>query len=247
MKWFPGISAAAILLLSVSVAQAGPIGPFEVLSPGESEYRVDTGGGYFHQGRKMRSKPGEFILTREEVFGTLRYTGYDWSVAARLGGASFNEESKADGSTRSFGFQPMVGFVAKGLVYADHAGDFGVGATVQATRYLTDAYQDYFNVGLAVMAQKQWGEKATLYGGPYFSYGSGRRKASVLDNNGLAPVDYIKETPLVGLCAGFNLALPRSMSFEVEGQYTGLTGGNGFSTELSDWGVGAMLRFPLWF
>ncbi|HEY5995909.1 MAG TPA: hypothetical protein VIU29_02765 [Candidatus Deferrimicrobiaceae bacterium] len=243
MKWFPGISAA-MLLLSVSVAQAGPIGAIDVLSPGASEYRVDVGGGFFHQGRKLRSTPGRFDLTREEVFGTVSYTGYDWSITGRLGGASFNEKGENDGSTRSQGFQPMVGIVAKMLMYADEGGTFGFVATGQATRYLTDAYQNYFTTGLAVTAQRKWGERAIVYAGPYVSYGSGKRKSPVVDNTGLAPVDYIKETPLIGLCGGFNLTLPKSMIFEVEAQYTGLTGGNGFSAGLTDWGLGANLRIP---
>lgn len=247
MKWYSGISAA-MLLLCASAASAGPIGAVDLLAPGASEYRVDVGGGFFHQGRRLRSSPGRFNLTRNEVFGTLGYTGYDWSVTGRAGGASFDEENEADGGTRSEGFQPMIGLVAKALVYANESGTFGIGATGQATRYLTNIYQNYFNVGLAVTAQQKWGDRAIVYGGPYLSYGSGRRKSTtVFDNNGLAQVDYIKETPLFGLCAGFNLALPKSIAFEVEGQYTGLTGGNGFSAGLSDWGVGAMLRFPIWY
>jgi hypothetical protein len=244
MKWFPGISAAALLLLSVSAASAGPIGAVDMLSPGASEYRVDVGGGYFHQGRKLRGTPGKFNLTREEVYGTVSYTGYDWSVAGRLGGASFDEEGETDGSTRSQGFQPMVGLAAKALMYANEAGDFGIGATGQATRYMTDAYENYLTVGLAVTAQRKWGDKAIVYGGPFFSYGSGKRTSPPIDNTGATTVDYIKETPLFGLCAGFNLSLPKLMIFEVEGQYTGLTGGSGFSTGLSDWGVGANLRIP---
>jgi hypothetical protein len=246
MKWFTGISAA-MLLLGVSVAHAGPIGAVDVMSPGDSEYRVDVGGGYFHQGRKLRSSPGKFNLTRNEVFGTLGYTGYDWSVSGRLGGASFSEEGENDGVTRDEGFKPMIGVVAKGLVYANEAGTFGVGATAQATRYLTNVYSNYFNFGLALTAQQKWAGKATVYGGPFMSYGGGRRHSGVFDNNSLERIDYVKETPLFGLVAGFNLALPKSIAFDVEAQYTGLTGGNGFSTELSDWGVGATLRFPIWY
>jgi hypothetical protein len=250
MKFFSGRSVAVLLLLGSLAAYAGPSGAIDVGSPGASEYRVDMGGGFFHQRRRLRTTgAGKFDLTRNEVYGTLQYTGYDWSIGARLGGASFDEKSAepaSSGSDRTFGFQPMIGIVAKGLIASNLSGDFAVGATLQATSYQTNAYQNYLNVGAAITAQQRWGGIATIYGGPFLSMGGGRRKGGVIDNNtGLAQTDYIKETPVGGICAGFNFALPKAMSFGVEGQYMGIGGGKGIATGLSDWGVGAMLRLPL--
>jgi hypothetical protein len=250
MKFFPRMMAAALLLLCSTDALAGPIGPIEVSTTGVPEYRVDLGGGFFRQGRRLRTGPGSFDVTRNEAYGTLRYTGYDWSVGGRFGVANLDEkpvgaESSEAGRTESF--KPMVGIVAKALMVSDPAGDFGLGATFQATRYLYDTYQNYLTVGLAITAQQRW-KSLTVYGGPFFSYGSGRRKGGVAtDNTGSTKVDYAKETPLVGLCAGFSFALPKSMVFEVEGQSTGIASGNGFSTGLSDWAVGAGLRIPVWY
>lgn len=248
MRRFSGFSAVAMLLLGCVAAQAGPIGPIEALPSGGTEYRVDAGGGYFFQGRKIRTSPRRYDTSRNEAYGSLRYTGFDWSVEGRLGGATFDEEPAEAGTgvePRSEGFSPLVGVVAKTLVYSDLPGDFGIGATLQATRYLIDAYQNYFTLGLAFTAQQRWGGGATVYGGPFFSYGGGRRKGAPIDNVGNVQVDHGRDTPLVGLCLGFNFALPRSMTFEVEGQYTGLTGGEGFSADPTDLAFGAMLRVPL--
>ncbi len=249
MKILPGFSAAVLLLLGCTVALAGPIGPIEVASTGVPEYRVDAGAGYFRQGRKVRTGFGSYDLTRNEAFATLRYTGYDWSVGGRFGGSTFDEKPVGPASGdegRNENFKPMFGLVAKALMVSDTSGDFAVGATAQVTRYMNDTYQNYFNLGVAFTAQQRW-KMATIYGGPFFTYGGGRRKGASIDNGvTVARVDHAKETPLVGLCAGFSFALPKSMVFEVEGQYTGLSGGNGLSAGLSDWGVGAALRLPLW-
>ncbi len=250
MKIFHGFPAAVALLLSCTVVLAGPIGPVEVGMPGANEYRIDTGGGYFRQGRRVRTSDGKFDLTRNEVFGTLRYTGYDWSVGGRVGGSSFDEKvvgTVPGAMDRSEGFSPFLGFVAKALMVSDTSGDFGIGATVQATRYFFDAYQGYYNMGVAVTAQQRFGNVATIYGGPSFSFGGGRRKGSAIDNNGESVYAYAKETPLVGLCAGFSFALPKSMVFDVEGQFMGLGGGSGISAGLSSWGVGGTMRIPLWY
>ena len=130
---------------------------------------------------------------------------------------------------------------------SDTSGDTGLGFTAQLNRYLTDLYQNHTDVALAVTAQRRFAGRGTVYGGPFFTYGSARRKGTALDNNGvLVPVvHHAKETPILGLCAGFHMALPRSIFFEVEGQFTGLSS-DGFTAGASAWSAGAALRFPLW-
>lgn len=248
MKLLSGFSAVAMLLLGCAAAQAGPIGPIEALPSSGSEYRVDVGGGYFFQGRRVRTTPQRYETTRNEVYGSIRYTGFDWSAEGRLGGLTLEEtpDDPAVGiESRSEGFAPMVGLAVKALLHGDTSGDFAVGATVQANRLLVDMYQNYFNLGLAITAQQRWGGRATVYGGPFFSYGGGRRKGVPIDNTNVVPIRHARDTPLFGLVFGFHFDLPRSMAFEVEGQYTGLAGGGGVSAEVADWGVGAMLRVPL--
>jgi hypothetical protein len=251
MNRIPLLFAVVLLACWTVAAQAGPIGAIETTSPGDSEYRVEMGAGFFQHGRRLHTNVGDFEVTRSEAYGTLTYTGYDWSVGLRAGATPIKEKALDDGSggaTRDEKIKALYGLFGKFLIYADPSGDFGVGGTVQANRYMSENYQNYMDLGLAITAQQRWGKVATVYGGPYFSYGGGRRKSEALDNTGtLAPrVDYAKEAPVFGLCMGFNFRLPKAMVFEVEGQFTGLAARDGFSVKSSEWGVGASLRYPLW-
>jgi hypothetical protein len=244
MKWIGGVSAAVLLLWS-GLAQAGPFGPIDVLVPGDAEHHYFGGVGAYHKARVLRGRPGKTDATHNELTGTLGYSGYDWSVAARLGAVSVEDAPREWGESRTEGTKPLIGIVAKGLMVTDQEGDAGLGATFQANRYLTDFYQNYMDAELAVTAQKRWGGRGTVYGGPFVTLSSTRRQDAQVDAFGRNPVHHMKGTPLAGLCAGFHLALPRSVFLEFEAQFTGLNP-NGFSAGADAWSGGASLRFPLW-